>query len=813
MTDQIKILLVEDNPGDAGLINIYLKEAFPGFYVLTTASYLSDGIKHLSVNTFDVIILDLTLPDSTGLNTFTKIYQHSKDTPIIVLTGLEDESLGINAMKLGAQDFLIKGAVKGKELKRSINYSMERYKLLKQLSENAKKLNDKTEDLNREKIKLAEAQKLAHIGSWELNIEKKTINWSDELYRIFGLTPQEYKVTYDFFLEKVHIEDRENTKNKIDEAYDLLQPFDIHYRIIRPDNSIRTIHAKSEILKDWDNNPIRVLGTCQDVTKKVYRDELEKLVLAATQSYNSVIIFNNKREVEWINNGFTKLTGYTFEEIVNSSTDVLRKGNTMGIEEQKNIFNSLLKNKKSITYENENFDKNCNAYWVITTATPIVGSDGEVERVIAIDSDITLRKKMEIELLTANEIAENSLKKGNKALDELMKAQKKLEESMKIKEQFLANMSHEIRTPMNAIVGFTDLILKTELTTEQKQYINAVKISGKNLLVIINDILDFSKIQSGKFVFEDIEFKLSQLISTITELMHPKAAEKNLQLSSKIDDAILDNLIGDPTRLNQILLNLVGNAIKFTKQGEVKIVVDLISDDDEMMELTFSVIDTGIGIPEHKLSSVFEEFTQESNETTRKYGGTGLGLTIVKQLVELQGGNVFVESKVGQGTKLSFTLKFKKDLQQGIKNTTTENDAPLIAVENLNILLVEDNILNQLLAKKVLTDYKWNVEVAENGLIAIEKMNTNNFDIVLMDIQMPEMDGNEATRYIRKEMLFPKCDTPIIAMTAHAIAGEAEKCFNNGMNDYISKPFEAQQLYIKILSLVGNKTQINFNNK
>ncbi len=280
----------------------------------------------------------------------------------------------------------------------------------------------------------------------------------------------------------------------------------------------------------------------------------------------------------------------------------------------------------------------------------MIGKSGEVERIIAIDSDITSRKEMEEELMNANRIAEHSLMKGNKALDQLMKAKKELEESMKVKEQFLANMSHEIRTPMNAIVGFTNLILKSKLKKEHEQYINAIKISGENLLVIINDILDFSKIQSGKFVFEQIELRISQVISTLTELILNKVIEKNIKLTKKIDKKIPDCLIGDPTRLNQILLNLIGNAIKFTEQGEIKITVDLISEIDNDVELKFSIIDTGIGISSDNLSVIFEGFTQASNETTRKYGGTGLGLTIVKQLVELQGGSIQVKSEMGKGS-------------------------------------------------------------------------------------------------------------------------------------------------------------------
>ncbi|MBA3972253.1 MAG: response regulator, partial [Bacteroidetes bacterium] len=336
--------------------------------------------------------------------------------------------------------------------------------------------------------------------------------------------------------------------------------------------------------------------------------------------------------------------------------------------------------------------------------------------------------------------------------------------------------------------------------SEQRQYIDAIKTSGGNLLVIINDILDFSKAQSGKFSFEQIELSLSQLVSTLTELMLPKSMEKNIRLSTKIDKDVPDSLIGDPTRLNQVLLNLVGNAIKFTERGEVKIRVELLSETKDEVDIKFSVIDTGIGIEEKKLDTVFEEFTQERNETTRKYGGTGLGLTIARQLVEMQGGTIEVKSKVGEGSVFTFNLKFKKNMNKdlGVKGKPIE--LPAVQQENVNVLLVEDNLLNQILAKKVLTDWKWNVELAENGVIALEKLKKQDFDVILMDIQLPEMDGYEATRQIRNAFKAPKSITPIIAMTAHALSGESDRCRKAGMDDYISKPFDPKILYSKVIA-------------
>jgi len=802
MQKKIDILLIEDNPADSELIKIFLRSSYANRCSVVTASSLLDGTQLLATGNYDIIIADLSLPDSSGLETFNKVYEKAWHTPIIVLTGLEDESVGINAVKLGAQDFLIKGSIKGKELTRSINYSIERHKLLLELEEKAKQLEEKSTDLLNEKQKLSEAQKLAHIGSLEWNIQHNTITCSEEFYHIYGLEPSAEEITFDRLISFVHAADREHVVNVLETTKNTHNPSTFYYRIVRGDNSVRTLHARAEVILNDRGETSKIVGTSQDITERIQEEEMENLALAATKSYNSVLITDMNGMIEWVNEGFTKLTGYTLPEVKGTHGEILRKGLQTGISEETGFFKKVTIKKIPVTYESRNYTKDGKEHWTITTLTPVMGSDGEVKRIIAIDSDITGRKQVEEDLVRANSIAEHSLMKGNKALNELIKAKRQLEESMKVKEQFLANMSHEIRTPMNAIVGFTDLLVKTTLSKDQKQYIDAIKISGENLLVIINDILDFSKMQAGKISFEKVEFKLSQIISIITELMLQKSIEKHTTLSASIDKNIPDMLIGDPTRLTQILLNLTGNAVKFTNQGEIKIVVESISETKEDVELKFSVIDTGIGIASDKLSFIFDAFTQASNDTTRKYGGTGLGLAIVKQLVELQGGHVAATSKVNNGSTFYFTLRLKKNLNPRNNEKISKDDHVTQNVEGLNVLLVEDNVLNQVLAKKVLTDWKWNVDVAENGLIAIDKVQKNDFDIVLMDIQLPEMDGYEATKYIRHNLKPEKATVPIMAMTAHAISSEEEKCISAGMNGYISKPFNQKNLYTKILSIV-----------
>ena len=804
MENNLDILLIEDNDGDVGLFNISLRESFAKGYKLTRAKDLHYGMDLIENHPFDIVVLDLSLPDSFELDGFKKLHARFPEIPVVVLTGMDNENTGINAMKLGAQDFLVKGKIEKGTISRSISYSIERNKLLKELAANSKKLETQTVDLIREKQKLAEAQKLAHIGSWELNLADSSISLSDELQRIFGVFPDRKNLSLDEFVAFIHPIEKQFLKISIENSRKSRNPFTLYHRIIRPDGVVKILHTRGETFTDGLGNVTMIVGTGQDVTERFHEEEL---AMAATKSYNSVIIRDKTGKIEWVNDGFTQLSGYALEEVRNTLGEVLKNGHHPEILNQNVYFEKVLHEKAPISFESLNYTKGGRKYWSITTLTPVLGNDGNVERIISIDTDISARKQMEEDLVLANKISEHSLRKGNKALNDLTIAKKQLEESVKVKEQFLANMSHEIRTPMNAIVGFTNLLLKTKVTPDQSQYIDAIKTSGENLLVIINDILDFSKIESGMVNFEQIPLRLSETIASLTDMMRPKSQEKKIQFFTQIDSKIHDRLIGDPTRLTQILLNLVGNAIKFTEQGEIHVAVDLLDETSDTVNLNFSVSDTGIGIQKNKLVSIFEGFTQATNETTRKFGGTGLGLSIVKQLVELQGGSVFVESKLGEGSTFSFHLPMKKDLSSAGDAHSHMQPEPidLANLPDLNLLLVEDNYLNQVLAKKILSDWKMKVEIAENGLVAIDKIEKNEYDLVLMDIQLPEMDGYEATKHIRKKMNRSKSNIPIIAMTAHAISGEAEKCLAAGMDDYISKPFEPKDLYNKIATALTKK--------
>lgn len=388
------------------------------------------------------------------------------------------------------------------------------------------------------------------------------------------------------------------------------------------------------------------------------------------------------------------------------------------------------------------------------------------------------------------------------AHQELIKAKELAENSKKAKDRFLANMSHEIRTPMNAIVGMTEMLEDNNLNHEQKECVNVIKLSADNLLAIINDILDFSKIESGKITFEKQPLKLRKVIDEIIQTLHFTISKKSIVLNYSIADNVPLIIIGDVVRLRQILLNLCSNAIKFTERGSVRIDVQLKEQMDKDDTILFTVADTGIGISEDKQQIIFESFAQASENTTRKYGGTGLGLSITKQLVELQGGAIFVKSKQNEGSQFSFTLTFKRGKEEELALDEKGKMYAYTGLEGIKVLLAEDNSMNQMLAKKILNKWNLQYDIAANGKIAIEKLAQADYDIILMDMHMPEMDGYRATKYIREKMNPPKSLIPIIAVTANAIVGEEEKCLAAGMNSYISKPLDKQKLYQKMLELI-----------
>jgi PAS domain S-box-containing protein len=426
---------------------------------------------------------------------------------------------------------------------------------------------------------------------------------------------------------------------------------------------------------------------------------------------------------------------------------------------------------------------------------------GNVLGVVVVARDITDQKRIENELIEAKVFAELATEIAELTQKRAENAMHTAESAVKSKQQFLSNMSHEIRTPMNAIIGFTKVVLKTELTAKQREYLSAIKISGDALIVLINDILDLAKVDAGKMTFEEIPFKMATSINAMLQLFETKIQEKNLKLVLKYDKNIPEVLIGDSVRLNQIILNLVSNAVKFTSIGKITVKVQLISEANETVNIKFTISDTGIGVSNENIKDIFDNFQQASTGTSRLYGGTGLGLAIVKQLVEKQGGKIEAESVLEVGSTFSFELTFKKtDTQDVNQNANQETEKKVVGIK---VLVVEDIELNQLLMKTLLDDFKFETDIVSNGRLAVQQLTNHSYDIVLMDLQMPEMNGFDATKYIRNIL---KLEVPIMALTADVTTVDLEKCRAVGMNDYIAKPVDEKLLYTKIIELVKRPT-------
>lgn len=578
----------------------------------------------------------------------------------------------------------------------------------------------------------------------------------------------------------------ENIANKLQDDDD--QVWQSNELIIKEEEITRgseRFHLLSgkKIIEDEINNTKMLLGFSLDITeKKIQEDKLkyqqEFIQAVIDGSPNLIFVKDYEGNFLMINEAVADLFGSSKETVINQNNAAVHD-HPEEVEAYSKIDRQVISEMKTIDLEEPFSLPNGETKWFYTIKKPLVRPDGTVHA-LAISIDITDRKKFEEELKVAKENAEEaSLAKTN----------------------FLSNMSHEIRTPLNAILGMTSLLEKSIPGKKEKSYLSAVKKSGENLLNIINEILDFAKIDAGKMTIDKSPIDVNEIINNVLISMRPKAEEKDLLITSKTDVKIKNHLIGDPLRLTQILMNLLSNSLKFTEKGSVMVSSNLINDEPNKQTIRFMIKDSGIGIAEEMQQKVFESFTQEDSSITRRFGGSGLGLPICKSLVELQGGEIWLQSKKGKGTTFYFDLSFEVGKSQESKSKTIQKDfTPLL--ENKKILIAEDNLINQFLIKSILEQWKVNFEIANNGKEVIEKLKSNNFDAVLMDIQMPVMDGTEATHIIRTTFEESKRNIPILALTANALNGNKEHYLNVGMNDYIAKPFDTNDLGTKITNII-----------
>jgi PAS domain S-box-containing protein len=525
------------------------------------------------------------------------------------------------------------------------------------------------------------------------------------------------------------------------------------------------------------------------------KESREKLLTEYSRSLieasrDPLVTISTKGKIMDMNEAMIDVTEKTRVKLINTNFE----NYFTDTEKAKNIYQEVFKKGYVIDYPLTLKDGKLTD--VLFNGSVYKDGNGNVLGAVVVARDISEQKKIEKELIEAKVFAELATSIAEEEKIKAEAAAHVAEDAVKSKQQFLSNMSHEIRTPMNAIIGFTKVILKTDLTEKQKEYLNAIKMSGDALIVLINDILDLAKVDAGKMTFEQTPFKMELSVTAMLQLFDTKIKEKNLEIIKEYDTEIPAVLVGDPARLHQIFLNLISNAVKFTANGQITVAVKLLHQNDDTATVEFTITDTGIGIPENKLTKIFDNFQQASRDTSRLYGGTGLGLAIVKNLVEAQGGNIKVKSKINEGTAFSFVLNFRKTKADVLADKEImELDRE---IKDIKVLVVEDMALNQLLMKTLLDDFGFERDIVSNGRLAIEKLKTKTYDIILMDLQMPEMNGFEATEYIRKIM---QSQIPIIALTADVTTVDLEKCKAAGMDDYIAKPVDERLLYSKIVGL------------
>jgi PAS domain S-box-containing protein len=623
----------------------------------------------------------------------------------------------------------------------------------------------------------------APIGIVLVSKEQKWVSVNPQACKIFGYSQEELMShrTTDF----INPEDKNQYDNLVRELLDgVISSIDIETQATHKNSGFIWISLHVTLVRnEMDGVPLYFILQMIDITKSKLaehklQESIERYTSLKKYNHDAIISFDLNGNIINGNQMAEHLTGFKIKDLIGTNISAL-----IG---EKNLKEILSVNEDYTTVEkNISFieNKHSDPVEVLSTLAPIIIHGKNVGFYIIV-KDITEQKKLIIE----KEAAERT----NKA-----------------KSEFLAMMSHEIRTPMNGVIGIADLLLQTNLDTEQNEYVQIIQRSGNTLIKIINDILDFSKIESGKAELLDEQFSVRVILSETLNLIFPKALEKNLEITTSIDAKVPNIVSGDATKLRQVLINLLNNAIKFTPNGAIAVSVQNIKQNEDTVQLQFAIRDTGVGVPQEKVMNLFEPFYQVDNFMTRKVEGTGLGLAICKKLVQLLGGEIWYEPSLGQlGSIFIFTVTLKTQVVKEAIKYDHSIELESQTKKSLKILIAEDNEINQIVLKRVIEKLGYNATIVQNGREAVEAAERYPYDIIFMDIQMPLMDGLEATKRIRETFASTKYPF-IVAVTAHALKGDREKYLEGGMDEYISKPISVDTVSNLLEKLIDSKTKYN----
>ncbi len=655
--------------------------------------------------------------------------------------------------------------------------------------------------LGRREQQLATAQAIARIGSWEWDVVSNRTLWSDELFRIYGIDPERFGGDYEAFLEFIHPDDRDVVRAAVASTYDGPDEFEWTARVIRGDGAERWCRGLGRVERGPDGAPIRMNGTDQDITDQVTADHeiaeytrrlalLRQVAEAANRSTSLVETLHRASEGMLDTPGWEPVAVF----VASDGTDELLQlplGDSQLPWWQQPDPALARKVWESGELEHEPVPGHETTHSLV--AFP-VRHGGGIACIVQLVGDEVPPDDNSRDLIDQIATQLGRVAERERAAAELAEARDQAMEASRLKSEFLATMSHEIRTPMNGVIGLTDLLMRTELDDQQRRLADALHGAGATLRGIINDILDLSKIEAGKLELELVDFEVRSVVEQTVRLLRGQADEKGLDLRLTVAPRVPTYVRGDAVRWEQVLTNLGSNAVKFTDRGSVEVAVDLAERLPDGVLLRVEVRDTGPGIPLDAQQRLFDAFTQADPSTTRRHGGTGLGLTIARQLVDALGGELTLHSEVGRGTCFGFTAAFGTATGDARAFQGARPGSVPVPTIAHRVLVVEDNQVNQMVAVGLLESAGYATEVAVDGVEAVTALEgEHGFAAVLMDCRMPRMDGYTAARAIRAQEL-PGCRVPIIAMTASALAGERERCLESGMDDFLTKPVDSERL-------------------